>query len=242
MKPIIGILANISTIDKGSFIGLERVVLCNEYIKAVENSGGVPIVIPTNTNKENIKIQLEAVDGVIISGGGDINPILYNEEPIKELGKVHPERDKFDIEAINFAVELKKPILGICRGLQSINVAFGGNLYQDLSQIDVNLIKHEQDTKPYLGTHSIEIKPNTILSDILGNKTLVNTYHHQSIKNLGNGLKAVAYSDDGVIEAIESKGDLFILGVQWHPEMMIENDERMLNLFKRFINECKINL
>lgn len=239
MKPLIGILSNIATIKSGAFIGLEKAFVCNEYINAVEKSGGVPIMIPTNTNKENIRRQIEAVDGIIISGGGDINPVLFHEEPIEKSGNIHPDRDIFDLEAIKVAIELNKPILGICRGLQAINVALGGNIYQDLSMIKNHFIKHNQDTKAYLGTHYVDIKENTRLYNILGNKALVNSYHHQSVKNLGKDLEAVAYSSDKVVEAIERKGDLFVVGVQWHPEMMVEKNENMLKLFEVFIEESK---
>lgn len=238
MKPLIGILSNLSTIESGSSIGWEKVFINKSYVDAIENSGGIPIVIPVNTNKENIKRQIECVDGIIISGGIDVNPTLYNEEPIPGLGEVHPETDEFDIEAINIALDMKKPIFGICRGLQVINVALGGTLYQDLNCSECSKIKHVQNTKPYLGTHYIEVKEKSLISEVLGNKILVNTYHHQSIKRLGKDLEVIAYSNDGIIEAIQGKGDSFILGVQWHPELMIKKDERMLNLFKRFISEC----
>lgn len=238
MKPLIGVLSNLSTIESGSSIGLERVFVSNAYVKAIEQSGGVPFIIPVNTNKENIKKQIEAMDGIIISGGVDVNPILYNEEPINELGVIHPDIDEFDVEAIKIALELNKPIMGICRGLQVLNVALGGTLHQDLSYTKCSKIKHVQDTKPYLGTHYIEIKEDSLLSEVLGNKILVNTYHHQSIKDIGKELEVIAYSNDGIIEAIQGTGNNFVLGVQWHPEMMCEKDEKMLNLFKKFTSKC----
>lgn len=238
MKPLIGILANLAPIDSGAFNGLERVHLPNSYVHAVEKAGGVPVVIPVNTNVENIKAQVEAMDGIIISGGEDVNPIIYKEEPVKELGYIYPTIDEFDIEAINVALELDKPILGICRGLQVLNVALGGSLYQDLKYVKGSNIKHNQQTKPYLGTHCIDIKENSILKEIINEKVLVNSYHHQSIKTLGNKLKPIAYSNDGVIEAIQKENQKFVLGVQWHPELMVDNSESMLNIFKRFISEC----
>lgn len=238
MKPKIGILSNLLTIESGSSIGLEKVFVSKSYVKAVESGGGVPIIIPVNTNKENIRSQIEAMDGILISGGIDVNPILYKEEAVKELECIHPEIDEFDIEAINIALELKKPILGICRGLQILNVALGGNLYQDLRYHECSYIKHVQDTKPYLGTHYIEVKENSILDDVLDRKMLVNSYHHQSIKELGKGLKVIAYSNDGIIEAVEKENEKFVVGVQWHPEMMFEHDDKMLNLLKKFISKC----
>lgn len=238
MRPLIGILARIATIDSGAFNGLERVNLPNAYINAIEKAGGVPIVIPVNTNKENIKEQVNAMDGIIISGGDDVNPNIYKEEPLNELGYINPTLDKFDIEVINVALELDKPILGICRGLQVINVALGGSLYQDLKYIKGSHIKHNQQTKPYLGTHYIDIKENSILKEIMKEKVLVNSYHHQSIKTLGNKLKVIAYSNDGVIEAVQKEDKNFVVGVQWHPELMVDSCEHMLNLFKNFVNAC----
>ncbi|EPZ58594.1 glutamine amidotransferase class-I family protein [[Clostridium] sordellii ATCC 9714] len=142
MKPLIGVLGRLATIDSGAFNGLERVNLTNAYVNAIEKAGGVPIVIPANTNKENIKAQVSAMDGIIISGGDDVNPNIYKEEPFKELGYVNPTLDEFDIEVINVALELDKPIFGICRGLQMLNVALGGSLYQDLKYIKGSHIKH----------------------------------------------------------------------------------------------------
>jgi putative glutamine amidotransferase len=240
MKPLIGILANLAPIGEGVFNGLERVHLPNSYVHAVEKSGGVPIVIPVNTDKENIKRQIETMDGILISGGEDINPILYKEEPVRELGYVYSKIDEFDIESIKIALELNKPIFGICRGLQVLNVALGGSLYQDLKYIKGSHIKHSQQAKTYLGTHYINIKESSILKEILKDKTLVNSYHHQSVKTLGRDLHAIAYSSDGVIEAIERTSENFVLGVQWHPELMVDNNEEMLNLFKKFIDACQI--
>lgn len=239
MKPLIGVLGRLATIDSGAFNGLERVNLTNAYVDAIEKAGGVPIVVPVNTNKENIKAQVSAMDGIIISGGDDVNPNLYKEEPVRELGYINPIIDEFDIEVIKVALEMNKPILGICRGLQVLNVALGGSLYQDLKYIKGSHIKHNQETKTYLGTHYIDIKENSILKEIIKEKVLVNSYHHQSVKTLGNNLKVIAYSNDGIIEAVQKENEKFVLGVQWHPELMVDYSEYMLNLFKRFVYECR---
>ncbi|GAA0862711.1 gamma-glutamyl-gamma-aminobutyrate hydrolase family protein [Paraclostridium tenue] len=239
MKPLIGVLGRLATIDSGAFNGLERVNLTNAYVDAIEKAGGVPIVVPVNTNKENIKAQVSAMDGIIISGGDDVNPNLYKEEPVRELGYINPIIDEFDIEVIKVALEMNKPILGICRGLQVLNVALGGSLYQDLKYIKGSHIKHNQETKTYLGTHYIDIKENSILKEIIKEKVLVNSYHHQSVKTLGNNLKVIAYSNDGIIEAVQKENEKFVLGVQWHPELMVDYSPHMLNLFKRFVDECR---
>ncbi|MEG0842991.1 MAG: gamma-glutamyl-gamma-aminobutyrate hydrolase family protein [Romboutsia sp.] len=240
MKPIIGILGNLDFMNDDSIPGLEQSYVCNDYINTVINGGGVPFIVPVNTNEEVIRRQLEIVDGIVISGGWDVNPLLYGEEPENELTFVYPEVDDFDLIAIKIALELEKPILGICRGLQVLNVALGGTMYQDLKYIEESHIKHSQSTKKYLGTHSIKIEEGCKLEVILGNDVLVNSYHHQSIKKLGEGLKAIAYSKDGVIEAIEKEGTKFVVGVQWHPEMMSCNCDKMLDLFKHFTKECSM--
>jgi len=155
MKPIIGILSNITSPIEQTNTGIEKIYINNSYINAVEKSGGTPLIIPVSTNEDNIRRQIELLDGIIISGGLDINPILYNEEPIDEMGCFHPDIDEFDLIAIKIGLELKKPILGICRGIQILNVALGGTLYQDISDMKGSYIKHTQETKSYIGTHTM---------------------------------------------------------------------------------------
>jgi len=236
MKPIIGILSNITSPIEQTNTGIEKIYINNSYINAVQKSGGTPLIIPVSTNEDNIRRQIELLDGIIISGGLDINPILYNEEPINEMGCFHPDIDEFDLISIKIGLELKKPILGICRGIQILNVALGGTLYQDISDIKGSYIKHTQETKPYIGTHSVKVNEDSILSEPLGTELLVNSYHHQSLKDVAKGLVPIAYSKDGVIEAVQMENEKFVVGIQWHPELMVDNDEKMLNLFKRFID------
>lgn len=238
MKPIIGILANISPMNKENN-GVITAYVNNSYVNAVEKAGGVPLIIPVNKNKENIKRQIEIVDGIIISGGADINPILYKEEPLIGLGYFDQDIDEFDLLATRIALILEKPILGICRGVQVLNVCLGGSLYQDISHIDSSYIKHYQDTKRYTGTHTITISEWSKLADIIGTEIVVNSFHHQSVKDLGKGLVVTASSKDGVIEAIELKGNKFVIGVQWHPEEMIETSEKMLMLFKKLVEAAE---
>lgn len=239
MKPFVGILGNIMTMKEEGFAGQERGYLNNTYINAVEKANGVPIIIPVTTNEENIRAQISKMDGILLSGGVDIDPILYNEEPREKLGTVNPTLDEFNLIAIKIALELNKPILGICRGLQVLNVVLGGTLYQDLDYIDGSYIKHAQNSKPYSGTHSIKIDDRSVLKEILGENVYVNSYHHQSIKDLGNGLRAIAYSCDGIIEAVEKIDSNFVIGVQWHPESMVNHCDKMLNLFRCFVNSCE---
>ena len=238
MNPIIGILANLTPTNDSASLQ-EKVYVNNTYISAVEKAGGVPIIIPVNTNRDNIKRQIDLIDGLIISGGADINPILYKEEPLVGLGYFNNDNDEFDIIATRIALILDKPIFGICRGLQVLNVCLGGTLYQDINHIESSYIKHSQDAKRFMGSHSITISEWSKLAEILGTDSIVNSFHHQSVKDLGKGLVVSASAKDGVIEAIELKGDKYAIGVQWHPEEMIEENEKMLLLFKKLVDVAK---
>ncbi|HBE9250259.1 gamma-glutamyl-gamma-aminobutyrate hydrolase family protein [Clostridioides difficile] len=238
MKPIIGILGNLIIMENGMFPGLERSYVNNDYINAVLKGGGSLVIIPVNTDKEVIKKQIEMVDGVLISGGWDVNPQLYGEETREETTFIYPEVDEFDLITISIALELKKPILGVCRGLQILNVSLGGTLYQDNNLIEGSYIKHTQSSKRHVATHKVDVKEGSILEGILGKQLLTNSYHHQSVNQLGKGLKAIAYSKDGIIEAIEKEEENFVVGVQWHPEMMVDYCDKMEKLFKYFINIC----
>lgn len=234
-KPLIGVLGNIMIMEGGMFPGIEKAYVNNDYVEAVMKAGGIPVIIPVTEDEEVIKLQLEAVDGVLMSGGYDLNPLLYGEEPIAAQTFTFTRIDKFYLKAIKLIVDMKKPILGICKGHQALNVAFGGTLYQDLSQIEGCYVKHSQSAERHEGTHCAEIVEGTKLFLILGKQILVNSYHHQAIKDLAEGFVVSAKAKDGVIEAIEKTGEEFIVGVQWHPEMMASKDEKMLNIIKKLV-------
>ena len=235
-KPVIGI--NSSRVIKHETAYSHSVIesLSNDYVESVIKAGGVPVILPILSDEESIRRQIELLDGVILSGGVDINPLLYNEEPSPKLGYIFPDKDTFDLLIVKIACELNKPILAICRGHQILNIAFGGTLYQDLSDMEGCYIKHQQQTKDGAATHTIDITPNSILHSILGSSIVTNTFHHQAIKDLAPGFKVTAYSKDNVIEAIEQCDKKFVVGVQFHPEIMTAyNDKNMFKLFKAFI-------
>lgn len=237
-KPLIGILGSIQIDQGGMFPGYERAYVNNDYIVSVVKAGGIPVVIPVIEDEELIREQIKNVDGVIISGGYDVNPLCYGDEPHEKLGFIYPKRDKFDICAVKVAYELEKPMLGICRGNQILNVAFGGTLYQDMSLIEGAYIKHTQESQPGSIGHSVCIEKGTKLYDIFKGDVVTNSFHHQAIKNVADGFIVGASSKDGVVEAIEKDGEAFVMGIQWHPEMMTAaGDENMVKIFRKLVEE-----
>lgn len=237
-KPLIGIIGNLLIDQGGMFPGYERAYVNNDYVQTVAMAGGTPFILPLISDYETIKGQIENMDALIISGGYDVNPLIYGEEPIPQQGFLCPERDDYDVKVVKIALELNKPILGICRGLQILNAVLGGSLHQDTSKVEGCYIKHTQSSRPDVPSHTVEVVKGTKLHDILGEIVLTNSFHHQVIKEVAPGFKVSARAKDGVIEAIE-KEDSFIIGVQWHPEMMAKKDSKMLNLFKELIKQCK---
>ncbi|MDL2280888.1 gamma-glutamyl-gamma-aminobutyrate hydrolase family protein [Selenomonadales bacterium OttesenSCG-928-I06] len=237
--PIIGMTASPGVVKEGIHIGYSIQFLYDSYISSVEQAGGTPLILPTIKPLKMIKQYASAIDGLILTGGGDINPILFGEEPIPELGEVEYDRDIFEIELVRLVLAKKKPVLAICRGVQILNVACGGTLYQDLNPTEFR-VQHKQKTTGDFASHTVYIKNNTILQEIFGEKVATNSFHHQGIKDVANGFKVAARSEDGVVEAIEYLDkDNFVVGVQWHPERMTEKHDNMLSLFKKFVEAVK---
>ena len=216
------------------------------YIEAIEKAGGIPMGMPVlqELNVETIKKQIESVDGILIQGGLDVDPSFYNEERHPLLGQTNVQTDKYLIEVIKQAIGTKIPILGICRGHQILNVALGGNLYQDLSVVGKNVSYHRQDSSELCHIkHSINVNKNSLLSKIFpNNETLqINSLHHQAINKLGTNLEIDAKADDDIIEAIHYKSEeQWVLGVQFHPEQLIRCEgKEHIEIFKKFIEEAQ---
>ena len=210
------------------------------YINAVIKAGGTPVVIPVTDNVGVISHILNEVDGLVLVGGEDVNPSFYKEQPAAELEKVDSIRDVYDLTLIKLATDRKLPILGICRGEQIINVAFGGTLYQDLPTQNSSTVQHRQTLPREVGTHNVSVVSGSELARILGpGNFMVNTFHHQAIKDLAPGFTVTAQADDGVVEGIESLKKLNILAVQWHPEGLVNGgDTVMLNIFKDLVHRA----
>lgn len=233
-KPFIGITANLLENEDLPFRGTERVTVNNGYINSIIKAGGIPLLLPVLEDRVAIERLFEYCDGLLLTGGQDVRPSCYNEEPHPLLGEVSEKRDQFEMQLIQMAHLAKKPILGICRGLQLINTAFKGTLYQDLSL--AKAFGHSQEEVSSLATHSIKLTPGGLLRQIFDQDALMaNSFHHQAIKQLSPHFEVNALSDDGVIEGIQYKGAEWILGVQWHPEVMVEAQPEMVKLFSAFV-------
>lgn len=231
-KPIIGITGNF---DNGNMS------LAPGYYTSILKAGGIPFVIPPYDEDDVLANLLDKVDGLLLSGGGDINPLYLQEEPIKELHSINPHRDHQELMLVRLAANRQIPMLGICRGMQVMTAALGGTIYQDIyKQCEGQCIKHSQDLDRAYASHSVTIDEDTLLSKIMRtDKLMVNSFHHQAVKDAAPGFRISARATDGVAEAIESTEYKSMIGVQWHPECFIlNNDECMMPLFNWLLNEA----
>lgn len=230
--PVIGITGNFSE---------GNLMLAPGYYTSVLKAGGIPFIIPPFEDEDVLVKLLDEVDGILLTGGADINPLFLHEEPIKELHGINPHRDRQELLLTRLAANRQLPLLGICRGMQVMNAALGGVLYQDIHvQMEGVRIKHSQDLERSFASHTVKIEPDTLLEKILqADSVAVNSFHHQAVKEPAPGFKLSARAADGVIEAIESCAYKSMLGVQWHPECFIlRGEECMMPLFDWLVREA----
>lgn len=209
----------------------EAALLPASYVRSVERAGGVPVMIPPTGNLRGLAALVSRLDGLILAGGGDLDPDLYGAERHAETGPPQPRRDRFELALARAAVDADLPFLAICRGMQVLNVARGGALVQHLPEA-VGHKAHAPEVGK-IGTHRVQISATSAIGKILGDVADVPTYHHQAVSRLGKGLSAVAWADDQVVEAVELQGHRFGLGVQWHPE---DGDDK--RLFEALVAEA----
>lgn len=235
MKPIIGVTLAMGVEERQYFIN-------SDNPKAIIKTGGVPILLPYDRGEMGIVQIAGMLDGLVLTGGDDIDPILFGEEPHRKLGPVVPARDHFEIKLTKQMLRLNKPILALCRGAQILNIAAGGDMYQDMyDQIDRQLLQHSQKASRTYSTHYVDVVHDTLLHEITQQDVIrVNSDHHQANRKIANGFLICGKSSDGIIEAIESKQHRFVLGVQWHPEnMAVVDDDMSLKVYEAFINACQ---
>lgn len=218
--------------------------IAETYIQSIIQAGGAPVLLPVTTDMEALTAIVNGLDGLLMSGGGDLNPLYVNEEPVPQLQEVDTLHDEYELILLRLASNRQLPIMGICRGHQLINVAFGGSVFQDIySQHPDRLYKHSQALAREYASHSIHITdPSSRLSEIVGNETdiQVNSFHHQAIKTVAPEFKETAVAPDGINEAIEHP-EKEIFSIQWHPEAMAANgDEQMAALFKHHVEMARL--
>lgn len=216
----------------------DKIDLPSSYTDAVRDAGGTPWVIPNfqagSLDDEMIRAYIDRLDGLLLSGGPDLAPAHFGAEPHPRLAGVSPERDEIELGLARLALEMKLPTLAICRGIQVMNVAAGGTLYQDIAAEVKGALQHRQQAPRWHAAHSVVVGMESLLREILGicdEHLMVNTYHHQSVREPAPGFTVAARAPDGVIEAVEHPDHRFALGVQWHPEGMYEHHPVMLRLF-----------
>ncbi|MDF9839409.1 MULTISPECIES: gamma-glutamyl-gamma-aminobutyrate hydrolase family protein [unclassified Paenibacillus] len=233
-KPMIGVLPLYDS-------GKDSYWMLPGYMKAIENEGGIPVMLPLTTDKDNITALADRFDGFLFTGGHDINPKMYKETAEEFCGEWCDERDGMEKLLFDRAAELDKPAFGICRGLQLFNVISGGSLYQDIpAQMAAEIAVSHKQKPPYAEpSHSVHICKDTLLHNILQTEHIeVNSYHHQGIKTLAASLTAAAAAEDGLVEAVTMENKSFILAVQWHPEFSYTVDSNSRKLFSAFVNAC----
>ena len=233
--PVIGVTCVVQPVN-------EKPTAClgDTYVQAVLAAGGVPVILPASLPPAAVPACLERLDGLIISGGGDIDAVHFGQERHPKAGIPDAARDAFELAAARHARQTGLPTLGVCRGVQVLAVAAGGSLWQDIpSQLPESIThRYPSDTQPH-ELHPVTVQEGSRLAAIMGSEAHpVNSFHHQAVQRPGEGMRACAWAPDGVIEAIEA-ADGFFLGVQWHPERLVQRDEKALALFKALIKAAQ---
>jgi putative glutamine amidotransferase len=209
------------------------------YSRAIERAGGIPVVLPP-VGEDAIAPLVDHLSGLCLSGGPDMDPATYGAAPHERLGPVEPELDAFELAVVRRADALGLPVLGICRGCQVLNVARGGTLHQHVPDVSDGSVSHRQTESGWETTHDVRLEPGSRLASIVGPDDLeVNAFHHQAVDRQGRGLRAVAWADDGIVEAIEGDGEALYLGVQWHVETLT-HFPRHLCLFEALVEAARV--
>lgn len=232
-RPVIGITGN---------FGEHGCELARAYYRSIELGGGIPIILPPTDNSVMLVSLLDHLDGILLSGGADLNPLYLNQDPLPGLHAINPERDGCELLLVRLATDRNIPLLGICRGVQVLAAALGGDVFQDLETClppGTRLLKHSQDAPRHVATHRVHAEEDSVVASLLGTDFAVNSFHHQAVSDPGPHLRVTARSADGIVEAIESREGRPVMGVQWHPESFTDTGDRsMLPLFRHFVEQA----
>jgi len=231
VKPVIGITSSLHN---------EAVVLPRTYVESIEKAGGLPLVLPMVVEEQLAAEFVAHIDGLLLSGGPDIDPGHFGQDPVPKLGAITPERDLDELVITRLALERGVSILAICRGIQVLNVAAGGTIIQDIATTVESPLKHRQEAPRWHASHRVMLEPDSKLSGLVlpdggALELMVNSYHHQAVDDPAPGFVVTATAPDGVIEAIENPDYRFVVGVQWHPEGMWQRYSHFLGLFEGLV-------
>ncbi len=230
LKPLIGVMP-LWDDDK------ESVWMLPGYLEGIRQAGGIPVILPFTSENDELEQLVKMCDGFLFTGGHDVSPELYSEKPVDDSVICCKDRDEMESWYLKYAISSDKPLLGICRGIQFINAALGGTLYQDLPTQHPSEIDHHQKPPYDIPIHTVSIVKDSPLGKLLDTEQLsVNSYHHQAVKDLSPRLKAMAISTDGLIEAVFMPEHRFLWAVQWHPEFSYLTDINSRKIFKAFID------
>jgi putative glutamine amidotransferase len=227
--------------ESDAILGRTATAVPDSYLRALMKADTIPLIIPVIQSRGILETLFRMLDGLLLIGGPDIDPDHYHQSPAAGLRKVTPARDTMELQVTRWALDAELPILAICRGIQVLNVAAGGTLWQDIATQLPNAAKHDYHPnfpENYLA-HTIKAVADSRMAGIVGEDDIsVNSLHHQAIDKLGQGLRPTAFAPDGIIEAVEGTDARWVVGVQWHPEWLVENDQRMMALFEAFRSAC----
>lgn len=238
LKPVIGILPLYHQQE-------QRLWMHHGYLDVLEAAGAIPLVLPLAESSGTLAQLVSICSGLLFPGGGDVDPALFGEEMARGCRAVCPRRDRMELALLQMIRQKDLPVLGICRGIQVMNIAYGGNIYQDLdTQLPpgVKWTEHDQDGRlpDDYPVHPVSILPGSLLHRIVGCDLLrVNSLHHQAVRRIGSGLAVSGQSPDGIAEALEDPAKKFFLGVQWHPERMWQADQKQFSLVQAFVDACR---